>query len=111
VKLLNRRLRDLRLNLGISQEALGAQGFVSTPGWAKIENGSRQPSDALLEKLVVWLEKDRYVTKREGKPLLEELLTLKYMGHLSPFVRHLARLHYEELKESSSVLKVAEEPK
>jgi transcriptional regulator with XRE-family HTH domain len=96
-KLVNKRLRELRISLGLSQEAIGAQGFVSTPGWVKIENGTRQPSDALLEKLVVWLERDRYVTKEEGEQILEELLSLKYMNHLSPFIRKLARGHHEEL--------------
>jgi hypothetical protein len=36
-------------SIEISQEAFGAQGFVSAPGWAKIENGTRQPSDELLK--------------------------------------------------------------
>lgn len=111
MNLINRRLRELRLSLDLSQEAIGAQGFVSTPGWAKIENATRQPSDTLLEKLVAWLEKDRYVTKREGADLLEELLTLKYMGHLSPFVRRLARMHYERVQDVRFSLKVVEEPK
>ena len=41
------RLKKLRKELGLSQEALGAQGFVSTPGWIKIENGQRQASEKL----------------------------------------------------------------
>jgi transcriptional regulator with XRE-family HTH domain len=96
-KLVNKRLRELRLSLELSQEAIGAQGFVSTPGWVKIENGTRQPSDALLEKLVVWLEKDRYLTKKEGSQMLDELLSLKYMNHLSPFVQRLAHDYHEAL--------------
>lgn len=109
MKLINRRLRELRLSLGLSQEAIGAQGFVSTPGWTKIENGTREPSDLLTEKLVAWLIRDTYLSQPEGDALLEELLALKYMGHLSPFVRRLARAHYEDLQEARSVLKVAEE--
>lgn len=109
MKLLNRRLRELRLSLGLSQEAIGAQGFVSTPGWAKIENGTRQPSDNLLERLVSWLIHDNYLSPHEGDDLLEELLTLKYMGHLSSFVRKLARANYERIQMVRSELKVAEE--
>ncbi len=89
---------------------MGAQGFVSAPGWAKIENGSRQPSDALLEKLVDWLEKDLYVTKKESRPLLDELLTLKYLNHLSPFVRQLAQEHRTKIENSRPLLRVAEDP-
>lgn len=109
VKLVNKRLRDLRQSLGLSQEAIGAQGFVSTPGWVKIENGTRQPGDALLEKLVGWLEKDRYLTRKDGEKLLEELLSLKYMSHLSPFIRKLARDYHETLV-PLSLLRVAEDP-
>jgi transcriptional regulator with XRE-family HTH domain len=112
VKLINRRLRELRLSLGLSQEAIGAQGFVSAPGWAKMENGTRQPSDLLLTNLVAWLVKDRYIKKNESGLLLDELLTLKYMGHLSPFIRDLARRHHDlHFVQSHSLLKVAEHPK
>jgi len=111
VKLVNRRLRQLRLSLGLSQEAIGAQGFVSTPGWVKVENGTRQPGDSLLEKLVSWLEKDHYVTKRDGERLLEELMALKYMNHASPFIRRLAQQYHEELVAPVSLARVAEEPK
>ena len=38
------RLRELRKAAGVSQEAIGSQGFVSTPGWIKMENGQRSPS-------------------------------------------------------------------
>ena len=91
--LLSKRLRDLRRSLGLSQEAMGMQGFVSTPGWVKIENGSRHPSDDLIAKIVDWLAKDGYIKVSEKEALLDEFLTLKYMGHLSPFVRKLAQNH------------------
>jgi transcriptional regulator with XRE-family HTH domain len=110
VSLVCQRLRDLRKSLGISQEALGAQGFVSTPGWAKIENGTRQPSDELLEKLAEWMVKDGYLKSREKVRLLDELHCLKYMEHLSPFVSRLARNHYHELKSSASVKVATERP-
>lgn len=89
--LLSKRLRNLRLSLGLSQEAMGMQGFVSTPGWVKIENGTRHPSDELLKKIVDWLVKDGYLQTSEKDSTLDEFLTLKYMSHLSPFVRKLAR--------------------
>jgi len=110
VKLINRRLRELRLSLGLSQEAIGAQGFVSTPGWVKIENGTRQPGDALLEGLVAWLEKDRYVTGEDSGKLLDELLTLKYLNHSSSFVRRLAREYRDSLDQVDPLLRVAEHP-
>ena len=90
-----RRLRELRKSLGISQEAIGAQGFVSAPGWAKIENGTRQPSDELLENLTDWMVKDGYLTAEDRDRMLDELLSLKYMEHMSPFVRKLAKSHHE----------------
>jgi len=109
IKLVNKRLREVRLFLGLSQEAIGAQGFVSTPGWVKIENGTRQPSDALLEKLVNWLEKDRYIRAVENRSLLDELLCLKYMNHLSPFMRRLAGSFHEAL-EPMELLRAGDEP-
>ena len=91
VNLLSKRLRNLRRSLGLSQEAMGMQGFVSTPGWVKIENGTRHPSDDLLKKIVDWLVRDGYLKPAEKESTLDEFLTLKYMSHLSPFVRKLAR--------------------
>lgn len=109
MKLVNQRLRELRLSLGLSQEAIGAQGFVSTPGWVKIENGTRQPGDALVEKLVAWLERDGYVTAAKKEHLRDELLALKYMGHVSPFVRRLAGEFYDELSAPKVLARVAED--
>lgn len=108
MSLVCQRLRNLRKSLAISQEALGAQGFVSTPGWAKIENGTRQPSDELLEKLTDWMVRDGYLKVRERTPLLEELLSLKYMEHMSPFVRRLASEFYRALT-PGPLLRVAED--
>jgi transcriptional regulator with XRE-family HTH domain len=97
MRLINQRLRKLRLALDLSQEAMGAQGFVSAPGWAKIENGQRQPGDKLLQELVLWMQKSRHVTDQEGKLLHEELLAIKYMNHSSPFIRRLAGEYHERL--------------
>ncbi len=87
------RLKALRRELGLSQEALGAQGFVSTPGWIKIENGQRQASEKLLDKLTRWLVEDRYMRAGAASALREELLTLKYLGSRSLFVREMAKTH------------------
>jgi len=108
VSLVSQRLRELRKSLGISQEALGAQGFVSAAGWAKIENGTRQPSDELLEKLTDWMVKDSYLKARQKPRLLDELLSLKYMENLSPFVRRLARDFHQSLMDAAPLLRVAE---
>ena len=91
------RLKSLRNELGLSQEALGAQGFVSTPGWIKIENGQRQASEKLIDKLSKWLVEDKYMRSGAAGTLREELLTLKYLGSRSPFVRELAKSHAKKM--------------
>ena len=89
------RLKALRRELGLSQEALGAQGFVSTPGWIKIENGQRQASEKLIDKLTRWLVSDKHMKAPPANLLKEELLILKYLGNRSPFVRDLAKSRAE----------------
>lgn len=90
---LSKRLRNLRRSLGLSQEAMGMQGFVSTPGWIKIEHGTRHPSDELLKKFVDWLVRDGYLKASEKESTLDQFLALKYTCHLSPFVRKMAHNH------------------
>ena len=107
---LGERLKTLRRELGLSQEALGAQGFVSTPGWIKIENGQRQASEKLLDKLTRWLVEDRYMRAGAASALREELLTLKYLGSRSLFVREMAKTHAKRLPDGGAVLLAAEEP-
>lgn len=87
---LSERLRQLRENAGYSREAIGAQGFVSTPGWIKIENSQRSPSEDLLKKFVDFLVAHKAVRRGEGEALKIELLTLKYLGSRHAFVRELA---------------------
>ena len=103
------RLKTLRRELKLSQEALGAQGFVSTPGWIKIENGQRAASEKLIDKLVRWIISDKYMKAGVANALREELLTLKYLGSRSPFVRDMAKRHAKGLP-SATVLLAAEEP-
>lgn len=95
---LRQRLKQVRLSLQISQEALGAQGIISTPGWVKLENGQRQPSDEFLHAFTQWLEKEKYLKHNEAEALLEELLLLKYLEHRSTYVRELARERYGKTK-------------
>lgn len=106
---LGEKLKALRRELGLSQEALGAQGFVSTPGWIKIENGQRQASEKLIDKLVRWLIDDKYMRAGAANTLKEELLTLKYLGNRSTFVRELAKTHARKLPSGGALL-AAEEP-
>ncbi len=106
---LGERLKTLRRELGLSQEALGAQGFVSTPGWIKIENGQRQASEKLIEKLTKWLVEDKYMRSGAAGTLKEELLTLKYLGSRSLFVRDLAKSHAKRMPGGGTVL-LAESP-
>jgi transcriptional regulator with XRE-family HTH domain len=106
---LGERLKNLRRELGLSQEALGAQGFVSTPGWIKIENGQRQASEKLIDKLSRWLVEDRYMRAGAATTLREELLTLKYLGSRSLFVREMAKTHAKRLPNGTAILLAAEE--
>lgn len=87
------RLRSLRIEFGLSQEALGAQGFVSTPGWVKLEQGNRHPSEKLLTTLVAWMVTARRLPSKNAKPLLDELLTLKYLGNGRGHLSTMARTH------------------
>lgn len=98
------RLKTLRRELGLSQEAFGSQGFVSAPGWIKIENGQRMPSEKLLERLTKWLVEDKYVRAGAAGALKEELLTLKYLGSHSIFVRDLAKAHAQTLPGGAALL-------
>jgi transcriptional regulator with XRE-family HTH domain len=108
VHTLHTRLKEIRLSLRISQEAIGAQGFVSTSGWVKIESGTRAPSDALIGKLVKWLSRDGYVTAREGGHLEKELLALKYQKHQSAYIRDLALEDHRRLQTSGGLMLLAE---
>ena len=87
------RVKKMRREFGLSQEALGAQGFVSTPGWIKIENGQRHASEKLIDNMLEWLVGDKYIKAGIAASLREELLTLKYLGSNSAFVREMARAH------------------
>ena len=101
---LGERIRALRENADLSQEAIGAQGFISAPGWIKIENNQRQPSEKLIEQLVAWLSKDKHIKANSAKALREELTTLKYMGSNSPFLRILAKEHAKTLPNAAELL-------
>jgi hypothetical protein len=52
--------------------------------------------------------KDGYLKSRQRERLLEALLGLRYMEHLSPFVRRLARRFHDSL--TSVLLLRATEP-
>ena len=90
-------LRELRRAAGLSQEAIGAQGFVSTPGWIKVENGQRMPSEKLLAALVTFLVGEKVVHANQKDALLNKLCALKYAAHRSPFLQRLAKEHLESL--------------
>ena len=92
------RLKNLRRELHLSQEEIGGHGFVSAPGWIKIENGQRLPSDRLIVEIVRWLVKNKHLATGSTEHLREELLTLKYLGHRSEFVRGLAQKRFDALQ-------------
>lgn len=89
------RLYELRKALGFSQEALGAQGIVSTPGWIKIENGQRSASEKLLEAFVGLLAEEKVIRPNQKATLLNELCALKYAGNRSPFLSGMAKDYLE----------------
>jgi hypothetical protein len=91
------RLHELRKLARVSQEAMGAQGFVSAPGWIKMENGQRSPSEKLLTSFVAWLVQERVVPANQKSALLDELCTLKYLSHGNAFLREMAREHLATL--------------
>ncbi len=110
---LGEKLKMIRRDCGLSQEAVGAQGFISAPGWIKLENAQRSPSEKLLEKLVNWLVADKYVRASGAKLLKEELLTLKYLSSNSKFVRELAHRHAQLMPSGGTLLMAtpAQKPK
>ena len=101
---LGEKFKVIRRESGLSQEAIGAQGFVSAPGWIKLENGQRSPSEKLIERLVTWLVQDKHGRANAAKGLREELLTLKYLGSHSSFVRNLAQTHARSLPTGETLL-------
>ena len=98
------RVKTLRRELGLSQGAFGTRGFISTPGWIKIENGQRQASEKLVERLTRWLVTDKHLKSGAANTLREELLTLKYLGSRSPFLREMAKAHAKTLPTGAALL-------
>ncbi len=62
-----------------------------------MENGQRQASEKLIENLLKWLIGDKYIKANAANGLREELLTLKYLGSNSRFVRDMAKAHAQKL--------------
>jgi transcriptional regulator with XRE-family HTH domain len=91
------RLHGLRKLAGVSQEAMGAQGFVSAPGWIKIENGQRSPSEKVLTAFVTWLVEEKVVRPNHKATLFDELCALKYSSSSNAFLREMAREHLATL--------------
>jgi PAS domain S-box-containing protein len=104
------RLKALRRELGLSPDALGAEGFISARAWIKIEEGERLPSDKFIDKLVRWLIDARHLPADPANRLKEELLTLKCLGSRSPFVRELAKAHARSLPGGESLAALTDAP-
>ena len=101
---LGEKFQSIRRECGLSQGAIGAQGFVSAPGWIKLENGQRSPSEKLIQEFVAWLVEGKHVRATTAKGLKDELLTLKYLGSNSLFLRDLARAHARTLSGGDAML-------
>ncbi len=85
------RMKELRLAAKLTQEAIGAQGIISMPGWIKIENGQRNPSEKMLEKFVALMVAEGVIHANQEAALLDELATLKYSHHRSDFLQRITR--------------------
>ena len=71
------RMKELRLAAKLSQEAIGSQGIISMPGWIKIENGQRNPSEKMLERFVALMVAEGVIHANQAAALLDELAALK----------------------------------
>lgn len=94
----------LREEIGLSQATFGSLGFISAPGWIKLENGQRLASEKLVDNLIAWLVKEKHLRATAAKKFREELLTLKYLGSNSAFVRALAKNHAQSTPEGTALL-------
>ena len=94
---LGTKLRLLRRAARLSQVAIGAQGFVSAPGWIKIENGQRRASEELLKKFVSFIVEEQVIHAKDGEAMFRELCALKYVNDRRDFVREMARSLYKSL--------------
>ena len=95
--LLGDRMKELRKAAKLTQHAIGAQGFVSAPGWIKLENGQRSPSETLLKKFVALLVTEGVIRTSHSAALLDELETLKYVHHHTDYLRRVTRAYYKTL--------------
>ena len=84
-------MKELRLAAKLTQEAIGAQGIISMPGWIKIENGQRNPSEKMLERFVALMVAEGVIHANQEAALLDELATLKFSHHRSDFLRRITR--------------------
>lgn len=100
---LSTRLKSLRQDLGLTQEGFGALKLASTPGWIKIENGQRAPSEKLLGKIAEHYADARKLSKPKAAAMLDDLLTLKYLNDPSPFLRK-AMAQYAGTKPNAAAL-------
>ncbi len=62
------------------------------------------PSEKLIERLIKWLVGEKYIRAGEANRLQEELITLKYFGSLSPFVRQMALAYAQTLPGADDLL-------
>lgn len=94
---LGAKVKLLRRAAKLSQEAIGAQGFVSTPGWIKIENGQRHPSEKLITSFVALMVSEKVIHAQHKEAMFNELAALKYVNDRREFLRQMARDYYKSL--------------
>ena len=106
---LGERLKQLRRELGLSQEAIGKTSLMSAPGWIKLENGQRSPSEKLIRRLYDYLKEEHGYSESKAHKLKLELLLLKYAADPTKFTSVLA-MAYVKLYKLESLLS-GEKPK
>ena len=79
---LGEKIKELRLNVGISLRELSRRAEISAPHLSDIELGRRYPSENLLSRLASQLETDlRELKKLDYRSSLDDL---KRMMHSNP---------------------------
>lgn len=99
------KLRELRKQFGLSQAAVGAGGFVSKPGWIKVENGQRSASDELVGNFVNWLAEQKHIRVTQKPALYTELIVCKYLDDPSDPVRTFAQFYAAKIPSLAHLVK------
>ena len=91
---LHERLKQLRADTDWSQETFAAHIGISTPGYIKLENGQRLPSEKVITQIAGALfDKKTTLYAPLVASLIDELSTLKALGSKNPYIRKIAGVY------------------